>query len=233
MYVSAISAELAVPEEHSTRGESLRRFARPAGARSRTNERLGAESEARSMSTILERVARGEANAVQECIDRYGALVYSLARRFAANAHDVEDAVQETFLQLWKLAPRYESARCAEATFVAMIARRRLIDMKRRAQSRGSVDELPDAVESTERAHDERIEICDDATKAREALNSLKPDQKRVLELSIYDGLSHQEIATKIGLPLGTVKTHARRGLERVRELLGFARSERASEVTP
>jgi RNA polymerase sigma-70 factor (ECF subfamily) len=185
------------------------------------------------VSSILERVASGDANAVQQCIERYGGLVYSIARRFGRDAHEIDDAVQETFLQLWRVAPRFEPGRCDEPTFVAMIARRRLIDLKRRADRRGDVHELPEAIESGAQTQVERTEICDDAAKARMALGALKPDQRKVLELAIYDGMSHQEIANETGLPLGTVKTHARRGLERLRELLGFSAAQRASGVTP
>ncbi|MCE9594019.1 MAG: sigma-70 family RNA polymerase sigma factor [Planctomycetes bacterium] len=182
--------------------------------------------------SILERVAQGEAGAVQECIERYGPLVYSLARRFAKDAHAIEDAVQETFVQLWRVAPRYDATRCNEATFVAMIARRRLIDLRRRAEKHGGVEEIDEALAPPTPDHTERAAICDDAARARTALGELRPEQKRVLELSIYDGLSHQEIANATGLPLGTVKTHARRGLERLRDLLGFGRAASASGVT-
>jgi RNA polymerase sigma-70 factor (ECF subfamily) len=186
----------------------------------------------RKVSSILQRVARGETGAVQECIERYGPLVYALARRFARDAHAIEDAVQETFLQLWQAAPRYDATRCNEATFVAMIARRRFIDLKRRTERHGGHEEIDELVPSRAPDHAAAVEVCDDAQRARAALGELKPDQRRVLELSIYEGLTHTEIATRTGLPLGTVKTHARRGLERLRDVLGFGRASQASEVT-
>ncbi|MBI5434960.1 MAG: sigma-70 family RNA polymerase sigma factor [Planctomycetes bacterium] len=184
------------------------------------------------VSSILERIAKGESGAVQECIERYGPLVYSLARRFAKDAHAVEDAVQETFLQLWQVAPRFDATRCNEATFVAMIARRRLIDLRRRADKHGGVEEIDETRAPASPDHTEQSAVCDDAQRAKTALGELRPEQKRVLELSIYEGLSHSEIASRTGLPLGTVKTHARRGLERLRDLLGFGSAARASEVT-
>lgn len=185
-----------------------------------------------SVGSILERVAKGETGAVQECIDRYGPLVYALARSFGRDVHAIEDAVQETFLQLWQVAPRFDPSRSNEATFVAMIARRRLIDLRRRAEKHGGQEEIDEAMTPPAPDHTEHAELCDDATRAKSALGELRPDQKRVLELSIYEGLSHSEIAVRTGMPLGTVKTHARRGLERVRELLDFGRVARASEVT-
>lgn len=182
-----------------------------------------------ALVSILERVAKGEQGAVQECIERYGGLVLTLARRFAVGHQDAEDAVQETFLDLWKLAPSYDPARCSEPTFVAMIARRRLIDLRRRQSRQAGSTELPEAIESPAQSHTERSEICDDAARARTALEELRPEQQRVLKLAIYDGLSHQQIASSTGLPLGTVKTHARRGLERLREILRFSTAEKAS----
>ena len=77
---------------------------------------------------ILTRVARGDSAAVRECIDRYGGLVWSLARRFFANTADAEDATQDVFIHLWKSAGAYDPAIASEAVFVTTIARRRLID---------------------------------------------------------------------------------------------------------
>ncbi len=173
---------------------------------------------------ILHRIAVGEAAAVQECIDRYGGLVQSLARRFCGHRDEVDDAVQEVFIDLWRKAARYDPALSAEIAFVTMIARRRLIDHSRRRKEVASAgradDELPGKMSA---AGEARVEICDEADHAAKALAKLRPEQQRVLKLAIYDGLSHEQIANATELPLGTVKTHVRRGLARVRELLGAA----------
>jgi len=173
---------------------------------------------------ILERVAIGQPKAVQECIDRYGGLVWSLARRFCANPSDAEDAVQEIFLDVWRSAPRFDSAVAAEATFIAMIARRRLIDRSRRAGSRPtpSLDsgDMGASLGDNKPQPVAVAELDEDAQRAAVALDSLKPEQQKVLRLSIYHGLSHERIAEATGLPLGTVKTHVRRGLIRLREIL-------------
>ncbi len=182
---------------------------------------------------ILHRIAAGESDAVQECVDRYGGLVHSLARRFCP-AGEVEDAVQEVFVDLWRKAGRYDPTLSAEVTFVTMIARRRLIDHgRRRKEVAGSAlvdDELPAKLSAAEH---ERVEICDEADRAAKALARLKPDQQRVLKLAIYDGLSHEAIAEATNLPLGTVKTHVRRGLIRVREMLGVVSSPGAGGARP
>lgn len=177
-------------------------------------------------ATILQRVASGETAAVQECIARYGGLIGALARRLLPRSSEAEDAVQEVFIDLWRNAPRYDATLCAEPSFVAMFARRRLIDARRRRERRVQPEALPDDPPEAGDTHVERAEVCDDAAVARRAFDELRPEEQRVLRLSIYDGLSHQEIAARTGLPLGTVKTHARRGLARVRELLARRREE-------
>lgn len=176
--------------------------------------------------SLLERVARGDSGAVREILDSYGGLVYSLARRFTRNEQEAEDAAQEIFLDVWRSAGRYDPSLGAEVTFLATIARRRLID-----RARKSGREAPRATLAVEPEHrgtsleNERVERFDDIQRAQDAIASLSPEQQKVLRLSIYQGLSHERIAEATGLPLGTVKTHTRRGLIRLRELLGVSKS--------
>jgi len=178
---------------------------------------------------ILHRVGAGDGAAIQECLTRYGGLVWSLARRFSKDSADAEDAAQEVFIELWKKADRFDPSLSSEITFVAMIARRRLIDRCRRKTRSFATDAIEDDPSLAVHDHGQaEVDICDEASRAAQALERLKPEQRRVLELSIYDGLSHEEIARTTKLPLGTVKTHARRGLARVRELLGVAEPRRA-----
>ena len=102
--------------------------------------------------SILERVARGDPGAPAACIERFRGLVWSLARRLCANASDAEDAVQEIFIDVWKSASRFDPAIASETTFVAMIARRRLIDRGRRRMRRPEVPQIAETVaDSAER----------------------------------------------------------------------------------
>lgn len=165
--------------------------------------------------------------AVQECLKKYGGLVWSLARRMTANAEDAEDAVQEIFVDVWKNAERYDPAQASEVTFIAMIARRRLIDRLRYSKRRISADSLEDIVVEPETRADEQMQTSIEARDAARALKSLRPEQQQVLQLSIVHGLSHQEISERTGIPLGTVKTHARRGILQAREFLGMSNLER------
>jgi RNA polymerase sigma factor (sigma-70 family) len=168
---------------------------------------------------LLPRVAHGDAAAVREVLSRYGGLVWTLAQRMLANRADAEDAVQEIFLDLWSHAGRFDPKLASEATFVALLARRRLIDRRRRGSRRPTPQPLPPQLAGPDEA-DAPAELADEARHARAALAQLRPEQRRVLELAIDRGLTHEEIARVTGLPLGTVKTHARRGLIRLRELL-------------
>jgi RNA polymerase sigma-70 factor, ECF subfamily len=172
---------------------------------------------------LLGRVAAGDQMAVRECVARYGGLVWSLARRFEAHG-DAEDAVQEIFLDLWKSAARFDRQIASEAAFVAMIARRRLIDRKRTRGRRPTIDphsELPAVA-----AEGSGPETCAEANQAARALDKLRPEQRQVLLMATCHGMSHGEIAAQTGMPLGTVKAHARRGLMSIRATLLGVQSE-------
>lgn len=173
---------------------------------------------------ILQRITSGDRTAVEDCLSAYGGLVWSIARRMLRNNDDAEDAVQEIFIDVWKNAERFDPSQSSETTFIAMIARRRIIDRIRYANRRISADSLEDVLVEPWTRADESMQISIEAREAAKAMKDLKPEQRRVLQLSIVQGLSHQEIADTMGLPLGTVKTHARRGILQVREFLGLAK---------
>ena len=172
--------------------------------------------------TILQRIARGEQAAVQECLARYGGLVWSLAKRFLGNASEAEDAVQDIFVELWKKADRFNPLLSSESTYITMVTRRRLIDRRRKIVRRPELVSLPENIASSQPPGTKQVDMVDEASKAAAALQELKPEQQRVLKMAVYQGLTHEEISQSTGLPLGTVKTHARRGLIKLRELLNL-----------
>jgi RNA polymerase sigma-70 factor (ECF subfamily) len=180
---------------------------------------------------ILNRIAAGEASAVDECLKKYGGLVWSLARRMLRNSDDAEDAVQEIFLDVWKNAGKFDEEQSSETTFIAMIARRRLIDRIRFTSRRISADALEDVLAEPMDRADRKMQTTLEANDAVKAMNTLRPEQREVLQLSIVQGLSHQEIADRTGMPLGTVKTHARRGILQAREFLGLGKLDSSKEV--
>ncbi|MEQ1894454.1 MAG: sigma-70 family RNA polymerase sigma factor [Planctomycetota bacterium] len=170
---------------------------------------------------LLERVARGDPAAVTLLVERYTPLVWTLARRQLGN-EAAEDVVQEVFLALWRDAGRYDPGLSSEASFITTVARRRVIDQRRRHGRAPRTEELGE--ELGERVDElEAVDLSDEARLAEEALGGLAQAQRDVLRLALVDGLTHVEIAARLALPLGTVKSHARRGLERVRASLGVA----------
>ena len=179
---------------------------------------------------LLPRIASGDERAVRDCISRYGALVWSLARRWSAESGDAEDAVQEIFIDLWRTAARYDTARTSEAGWVAMIARRRLIDRARKRERLPALESIPDdfdVASETERDLDREWR----AEQARAVLRELPPAQRRMLELSLVHGRTHDEIARETDTPLGTVKSHIRRGLARARDVLAARTLNDAGEA--
>lgn len=189
------------------------------------NDAADAADAAAVKPALLARVAAGDEAAMRECIKVYGPLIWSLARRSCQQHGDAEDAVQEIFIELWKVSAKFDDALGSEATFVSMLARRRLIDrFRRRLPVEIDIDDTElsdDAAAMTALDHD-----IDFAT-VRRGLQRLRPEERRVLDLSFTFGLSQSEIVTQTGLPLGTVKSHARRGLASLREWMGV--SARAS----
>jgi RNA polymerase sigma-70 factor (ECF subfamily) len=179
---------------------------------------------------LLERIAAGDSAAVEACLDKYGGLVWSLALRMSRSKEDAEDAVQEIFISLWKSAARFDASRATETAFIAMIARRRLID-RRRASGRTKEDATPSVdLEAVMSFDHERMHSCVEAQAAARVLESLPAERGMVLRLAIFDGLSHAQIAEATKLPLGTVKSHVKRGLASVREKLCV--EESVGEVT-
>jgi RNA polymerase sigma-70 factor (ECF subfamily) len=196
---------------------------------------------------LLHQVASGDEGAVKELTRRYAGLVYSLARRMCLSTSEIEDAVQEVFIALWQSAGRFDPAIAGEDTFVSMVARRRLIDRRRRAIRRsvehatedfsytparaaGGVGAGPSsdgpggdglrAWAGVAGAAGGGREISDEARLAGELFATLRPEQQRVIQLAIGHGHSHEQISQLLGLPLGTVKTHVRRGLLALREAM-------------
>lgn len=180
----------------------------------------------------LQRIASGDRNAVKECLDTYGGLIWSIARKLLRNPDDAEDAVQEIFVDVWKNAGRYDETQSSETTFIAMIARRRVIDRIRHSTRRISADSLDDILYEPSTRTDKAMQMSVEANEAAEAMRTLRPEQQQVLRLSIIQGMSHQEISDATGMPLGTVKTHARRGLTQVREVLGLGNGGQLKEAT-
>ncbi len=182
---------------------------------------------------ILQRVADGDHAAVGECLNQYGGLVWSMAKRFCADLSEAEDATQEIFVELWQCAARFDPSLASEATFISAIARRRLIDRLRRRRS------ISEDVMSTEDTFADFaeipvdiVELAEDAQKAARCLRKLPLEKRKVIVFSVHHGLSHVQIAQRLCLPLGTVKTFARRSLLEMRDCMNRSAAVVAKGVT-
>jgi RNA polymerase sigma-70 factor (ECF subfamily) len=172
--------------------------------------------------TVLQRIASGDSAAVRECIEQYGALVWSLARRLSRSPSDAEDATQEIFLDVWRSAGRFDASQGSDKVFIAMIARRRLIDRLRKSSAEPPMDPV-EALETVAWADPGTTsESSHEAQQATRALAALRPEQRQVLELGLLHGLTQSEIAARLSMPLGTVKSFMRRGLIKVREYMNI-----------
>jgi RNA polymerase sigma-70 factor (ECF subfamily) len=166
-------------------------------------------------------MTRGDHEGLAELYDRYGRLVYSLALRIVRDQGDAEDVVQEVFSQAWRQASRYESARGNVAAWLTNLTRSRAIDWTRGRRSRpeavpgnAPTHDLPDSAEPI----DEQLALTEQAARIRARVAELSLLQRVVIELAFYDGLTHAEIAERLELPLGTVKTRIRQGLLKLKD---------------
>lgn len=173
--------------------------------------------------SILERIADGDRTAVAECIDAYSGLVWSLSRRFLAIEADAEDAVQEIFMELWSTAGRFDPSVASEATFISMVARRRLIDRRRRMERQPHSQSLDETQHGLSEGGQRALEASAETQRVIDVLKTLKPEQQEVINMSSWLGMSHAAIAEETGIPLGTVKSHMKRGLTTIRNALGDA----------
>lgn len=168
---------------------------------------------------LLPRLAAGDADAMAECIERYGPLVWGLVRRTVKDSAEAEDLVQEILTEVWKKAAFFDPRMASESTFIGMIARRRSIDHLRR-QGRQPGFETLEAAESIPAPAPGPPASQFDPEAVRASIATLPEDTRELFKMFFEDGFTHPEIAEKTGLPLGTVKTRLRRGLITLREQL-------------
>ena len=159
------------------------------------------------------------------------ALVWSLVRKSIRDHAQAEDAVQEIFIAIWRAAAKYDPDISSEAVFLTTIARRRLIDRFRSRMSRPELENVDEILLAEPDRGLSEIELADEARVATKALHRLKPQQRKLIEMWVVGGMTHTEIATATETPLGTVKSQIRRGLQRVREIIGASSLTESAEV--
>ncbi len=180
-----------------------------------------------SDTELLHAVARGDEQALAQLYDRYRLILFGLLLRILHSREEAEDVLQEVFLQVWKRAPDFDEERGRAFTWLVTLARSRAIDRLRALGSRERA-----ANEATREATDLVSDAESDAIRSeqsavvRNALAELPEEQKKALLLAYFEGLTQTEIATRLGAPLGTVKTRMRSGMIKLREVLKGQRSK-------
>ena len=175
--------------------------------------------------TLVARLQRRDQQALGELYDRYGRLTYALILRVVRDAGIAEDLVQETFLRVWNRVQGFDAQKGSIGPWLLAVARNRAIDYLRSTGGRER-----NALEFEETDHPalytdmERDLLNSDQTRrVKVAMQKLSPNQRQVIELAYFEGLSQTEMAEKMGQPLGTVKTWVRTALQTLRQELGTA----------
>jgi RNA polymerase sigma-70 factor (ECF subfamily) len=173
--------------------------------------------------SLVERIATGDQSALAALYDTTSRLVYSLVLRVLGDMSSAEEVLIDIYAQVWRQAASYDANRGAPLAWMTTIARSRAIDRLRSGwqdkHRKEPLDVLGEAQVNT--PSPEESAIASERQKlVQDALNLLAPEQRQVIELAYYSGLSHSEIAEKLNQPIGTVKTRTRIGMRKLREAL-------------
>ena len=177
--------------------------------------------------SILARIAAGEDGSFELLIEKYGNLVWSIGKKFLYRQSDVEDAVQEVFIAIWKSADKFDANKAKEITFVSMIARRRFIDHLRKISKHKNLESIDEDNSGHQLYKESILNESTDLQLIKNAIKNLDIDDQELLKLSIYQGYSHSEISKLLNLPLGTVKTRIRRNLIKLKEIFETNETEK------
>ena len=171
---------------------------------------------------LVERVADGDQTALSDLYDRFAPMLLALIRKILGDI-DAEDVLQDTFVQVWRQAPRYDSKRSSVSTWLVLIARSRSID---RLRTRQVVDRTKQADHRENKRTEQSPEgmssvlLRERRERLREELGHLPEEQRQVLEFAFFKGLTQSEIAESTGIPLGTVKTRTLLAMKKLRMAL-------------
>jgi RNA polymerase sigma factor (sigma-70 family) len=174
-----------------------------------------------SDEALVALVARGDESALAELYDRCGRMAYGLAFRIVRDDRLAEDAVQEAFMSVWRTAAAFRAERAKASTWILTLVHRRAVDLVRREERRRA-DPLDDAARDAviSASAEDSAWLGFERERVQTALRELPDNQREALELAYYGGYSQSELAERLGVPLGTIKSRMFAGLTRMRELL-------------
>ena len=175
---------------------------------------------------LLRRIGRGDHRSLEALYDRISRTLFGIAFRILNNRESAQDVLQEVFVQIWEKAPLYDPSRGKPLTWAVALTRNKAIDRLRSAQRRTRLqDDVKKESENLERIDSrssfDTVSAGERGKLARDAMLRLSAEQREVLELAFIQSLTQSEIAARLGEPLGTVKARIRRGLAKLRELIG------------
>jgi RNA polymerase sigma-70 factor (ECF subfamily) len=167
-------------------------------------------------AALVKAMAEGETSALARLYERHSSFLLGLAMRIVRERREAEDLLHDVFLEAWKQAKGFDPNRGRVRTWLAIRMRSRALDLQKSARvSRNAGDA------GLEMVPDDSERTSPDHARVRAAMIELSSDQRKVLDLAYFDGLSCTEIATKISIPVGTVKSRLAAGMQRLRELIG------------
>jgi RNA polymerase sigma-70 factor (ECF subfamily) len=178
---------------------------------------------ARRLDDWIKRVAQGDQTALGTLYDSTSPLVHGLVLRIVGDSGLAEDVTLDVYMQVWQQAKRYDPERGSAMAWLMTLARSRAIDRLRATGQQRSTSEpmeMLTEVRSTAPDPEESAQLSQQRSRVRQALHALNADQRRAIELAFFGGLSQSEIASKLSVPLGTIKTRIRSGMLTLREIL-------------
>lgn len=174
-------------------------------------------------AALLERIAEGDQVALSELYDRHAPTLLGLAQRILGTPEDAEEVLQEVFVHVWNRAASYDASRSSASTWLVLITRSRAID---RLRSRKVVDRTVAAAQQEKHSEHTSPEgarnvlLDERRQRVRQEMSKLPPEQREVLELAFYKGMTQSEIAQSTETPLGTVKTRTLLAMKKLRKAL-------------
>lgn len=173
---------------------------------------------------LLSRIASGDGDALTCVFEQHSRVALGLLVRMLGSRAEAEEVLQETFLQVWMQADRYDGERSNPRGWILMLARSRALDRLRRRQAR-RLREQEVAAEGARHSlvppeGTERLEAAEQRSRIGSALDRLPPEQRQCIELAFFEGLTHTQIAERLNAPLGTVKSRILLGMNKLRQVL-------------